>query len=97
MIQSLFMFLLLVGALFVVFRVTGWKMKKAANSIIVDLKEAGALTPESAVALPYSREEFLRVGLRDYRPKALAALTTQHAVGMVEGGKYYLCKDIFTF
>jgi len=89
-IKTLFMFLMLVAALLLVLRIAGWKMKKAANAIIEDLREQGALDPASAVALPYSKEDFFRVGLRDYRPKALAALVTQDIIRVHEGNKYYL-------
>lgn len=93
MIKSLVMFLLLVGALFLVFRITGWKMKKAADFILADLKKAEAFSPESAIELPYGKEEFLRVGMRDYRPKTLAALTSQNVVRMIEGRKYYIREE----
>jgi len=89
-IKTIFMFLMLVAALLLVLRITGWKMKKAADAIIEDLRKQGALDPASAVALPYSKEEFFRVGVRDYRPKALAALVTQDVVRMHEGNRYYL-------
>jgi hypothetical protein len=89
-VKTLFMFLMLVAALLLVLRITGWKMKKAANAIIEDLRMQGALDPASAVELPYSKEDFFRVGVRDYRPKALAALVTQDIIRIHEGKKYYL-------
>lgn len=89
--KTIFMFLVLLAVLFLVLRITGWKMKKAADAIIEDLRRQGALDPVSAVELPYSKQELLRVGLRDYRPKALTFLVTQDIVRVVhEGNKYYL-------
>ena len=88
--KTIFMFLLLVGALLLVLRITGWKMKKAADSIVADLKKQKAFDPASALALPYSKADLFHVGLRDYRPKALAVLVRQDVVRVQEEGKYYL-------
>ena len=89
-IKTIFMILMLAAALLLVLRITGWKMKKAADAIIEDLRKQGALDPASAVTLPYSKEELFRVGIRDYRPKALAALVTRDIIRIHEGNRYYL-------
>lgn len=89
-VKTLFMFLMLAATLLLVLKITGWKMKKSAEAVIEDLRRQGALDPASAVVLPYSKEDFFRVGVRDYRPKALAALITQDIVRIHEGNKYYL-------
>ena len=88
--KTIFMFLLLIGALIIVLRIAGWKMKKAAEAIVEDLKKKNALDPVSAVELPYSKADLFHLGLRDYRPKALAALVGQDVVRVLEDGKYYL-------
>ncbi|MHB8829888.1 MAG: hypothetical protein ACYC6Q_10225 [Syntrophales bacterium] len=88
--KTIFMFLLLFGVLIVVLRIAGWKMKKAADAIVEDLKKQNALDPASAVELPYSKADLFHLGLRDYRPKALAALVGQDVVRVREDGKYYL-------
>jgi len=89
-VKTIFMFLLLFGVLIIVLRITGWKMKKAADAIVEDLNKQSALDPASAVELPYSKADFFHLGLRDYRPKALAALVGQDVVRVLENGKYYL-------
>ncbi|MCK9363168.1 MAG: hypothetical protein M0P74_06165 [Syntrophales bacterium] len=89
-VKTIFMFLLLIAALILILRVTGWKMKRAADAIVADLRKKQAFDPASARELPYSKVELFHVGLRDYRPKALSALVRQDVVRMIEGGKYYL-------
>jgi hypothetical protein len=88
--QIFFMFLLLIGTLLFVLRIAGWKMKKAVDAIIGDLREQQALSPASAVALPYSKADLFHIGLRDYRPKALVVLVRQDVVRLSDEGKYYL-------
>ncbi|MBW6486156.1 MAG: hypothetical protein K0B01_08430 [Syntrophobacterales bacterium] len=88
-IKTIFMSLLLIAVLILILRITGWKMKRAADAIVADLRKQQAFDPASARELPYSKVELFHVGLRDYRPKALAALVRQDVV-RIEGGKYYL-------
>ena len=68
----------------------GWKIKQAYLFIIEDLKTKGARDPKSAVELPYSRRNVLRIGLKDHRPTALRSLILEKIVGISEDGKYYL-------
>ena len=68
----------------------GWKIKQAYLHIIEDLKAKGARDPQSAVELPYSRRNVLRIGLKDHRPMALKSLVFEKIVGISEDGKYYL-------
>jgi hypothetical protein len=82
--------LFVIGGLFFALRITGWKMKKASDIIIRDLKEKKALDPTSAAELPYAKSQMFRIGLRDYRPAALQELIKQDAVRIAEGGGYYL-------
>jgi|APLow6443716910_1056828.scaffolds.fasta_scaffold1132082_1 hypothetical protein len=89
-LKTILFILLVIGALFLAFRITGWKMKKAGDFIIRDLKEKKAFDPASAVELPYSKSSMLAVGLRNYRPHALQELIKQDVVRMLEGGRYYL-------
>jgi hypothetical protein len=79
-----------VGALILALRIAGWKMKKAGDFIIRDLKENKALDPASAVELPYCKSLLINIGLRDYRPRALEELVKHDVVRMLEGGKCYL-------
>lgn len=89
-IKIILMIFIVIGALFFALRITGWKMKKAADFIISDLKLKKAVDPASAVELPYTKVRMLNVGLRDYRPRAIEELLKQDMVRMLEGGRYYL-------
>ena len=84
------MIFVFIGALFLAMRISGWKMKKACDAIISDLKYKKALDPASAVELPYAKGQLINIGLRDYRPKALEELLKQDVVRMLDGGRYYL-------
>lgn len=70
------------------------KIRRACVMIINDLKQQGALDPSSAVTLPYTTTNFFRIGLRDYRPKAVNTLVMSGIVGTTEEAKFYLKKDI---
>ena len=67
-----------------------WKIKRAYLSIVEDLKSQGALTPETAITLPYSQRSLLKFGLRDHRPAALKALVNENIVGITEDRRYYI-------
>ena len=88
--KILLMVLFTIGALILTFRIAGWKMKKAGDFILRDLKKKKAFDPVSAVELPYCKASLFHVGLRDYRPKALNALVENGSVRVLEGGRYYL-------
>jgi hypothetical protein len=89
-IKIILMILVAIGAVIFALRIAGWKMKKACDFIIQDLKEKKALDPASAVELPYCKSPLLNIGLKDYRPKALEELVKHDVVRMVEEGRYYL-------
>ncbi len=86
-----------IGALVAVYILTrrfhSWRFSRTYIFIINDLKKKGAINPGSAVDLPYARKSMLRIGVRDYRPKALEHLAMKQIVGMTEGGRYYLITD----
>ena len=88
--KTILMILAAVGAVILALRIAGWKMKKACDFIIQDLKEKKALDPASAVELPYAKSPLINIGLRDYRPRALDELMKSNVVRMLEGGRYYL-------
>jgi hypothetical protein len=67
-----------------------WKTKKTFTLIIEDLKQREALAPSSAVELPYARASMFRMGIRDYRPKAVEYLLLSDIIGRTDGDKYYL-------
>jgi len=69
-----------------------WRIRRASGFIIQDLERRGAFDSESAVDLPYVKTKHFRVGVRDFRPKALESLIQSGIVGKTESGTYYLKK-----
>jgi hypothetical protein len=67
-----------------------WRIKRASFYIIQDLERQGAFDVASAAELPYDKPNYFRIGMRDYRPKALQSLLQSGIVLRTEGGKYYL-------
>ncbi len=92
--KTFFMFIILIGALILVLRIAGWKIKKAADAIVMDLKKQKAFDTVSAVQLTYSKQSPFHMGLRDYRPKALELLVKQDVVRALAEGKYYLREEL---
>lgn len=86
---------ILIGAvaLIVVFILTRfgilWKTGSAARFVLEDLESQGAFDPVTAVELPYSQLNVFRIGMRDYRKKALEYLVSDGTVVKTQGGKYY--------
>jgi hypothetical protein len=89
-VKTIIMIFVALGAIFLALRIAGWKMKKACDFIIRDLRERKALDPASAVTLPYMKSSMLNIGMKDYRPRALEELVKLDAVRVLEGGRYYL-------
>ena len=54
------------------------------------LKNKGAYSAHSAVELPYTKRNLLRMGLRQHHPQALDHLIMENIVGKSEDGRYYL-------
>jgi len=92
-IPTILWILLVFGGLYLAFRITGWRMKRAGDFIISDLEKKNAFDPSSAVELPYAKSPLLRLGLRDFRPAALQELIKQDVVRILEGERYYLRKS----
>jgi len=86
-----------VGVLVAVYILTrhfhSWRFSRTYVLIINDLKKKGAVNPASAVELPYAKKRMLRIGTRDYRPKALEHLAMKQIIGMTEMDRYYLIVD----
>ena len=74
-------------------RLQGAKINRAFKIIIGDLKNREAFDPSSAVTLPYASPPLFRIGLRDYRPRAVTYLVQSGIVGMTEQGRFYLRQD----
>lgn len=72
---------------------TGWWTKRMCLAIMRELESRGAFSVASAVALPYDKVDYFRIGYRDYRPKALEMLLVSEAIYRTPDGRYYLNKD----
>jgi hypothetical protein len=92
-VKVVLMILLVAGAFTASLFIAGWKMKRACDFILRDLRQRRAFDPVSAVELPYCRVSYFRFGLRDYRPKALEQLLKQGVVLVTEEGRYYLSDE----
>ena len=90
--QIVFGILLLVGVYILTQMVVGYRIKRAARGIVRDLDLRKAYNPESAIELPYAKTNIFRIGLRDFRPKAVNALTQGGILGQTAAGRYFLKK-----
>ena len=82
--------LFLVGVFILTQYVAALRIKRACQFIIKDLEMKKALGPDSAVELPYGKTSLFKMGLRDFRPKALESLVERGIIGRAENQKYYL-------
>ena len=78
-------------------KVSAWRIKRAYMRIVKDLEKREAFDETSAIELPYVNQGIFRVGVRDFRPKALQFLVASDIVGMTQAGKYYLKKRDMEF
>jgi hypothetical protein len=83
-----------IGVLILVITLTrkyhAWRFKQAYILIIDDLKNKGAYSAHSAVDLPYTKRNLLKMGLRQHHPQALDHLVMEDIVAKTEDGRYYL-------
>ncbi|MCE5282652.1 MAG: hypothetical protein LLG93_11170 [Deltaproteobacteria bacterium] len=93
-VKTLLLVLLTICAFILALRFAAWKVKRACQFIIRDLTQKGAFDPASAVTLPYSQSSLFRLGMKDYRPRALQQLVQHDVVRQLEGGRYYLCEGV---
>jgi hypothetical protein len=84
--------ILLVGVYVLTQMVVGYRIKRAARNIVRDLDFKKAHDAASAVELPYAKTNLFRIGLRDFRPKAVEALIQGRILGRTEAGRYFLLK-----
>ncbi len=89
-VKIILMFLLTIGVFIISRLIAGWQMNKAGEFIIRDLKKKKAFDAESAAELPYCKSRMFRIGLRDYRPRAMEQLVKHGVVRMLEGERYFL-------
>lgn len=89
--QIVIIICLVIIGIFASRKIAMWQMKKAFDYIVSDLKARGALTPETAVEVPYNQTKRLQLGLKDYRPRIFNQMITEGMIGVVEdGNKFYL-------
>ena len=91
-VQIIIGIILLVGVYILTQAVVGWRIKRAARGIVRDLDFKKAYAPDSAIELPYAKSNLFRIGLRDFRPKSVAALVQTGVVAQTATGKYFLIK-----
>ena len=91
-VQIIIGIILLVGVYILTQAVVGYRIKRAARGVVRDLDFKKAYTPESAIELPYAKTNLFRIGLRDFRPKSVAALVQAGVVAQTAAGKYFLTK-----
>jgi hypothetical protein len=88
---------LLVAVYMLTRKVNTWRIKRTYMSIIKDLEMKEAFDETSAIPLPYANQSIFRVGVRDFRPKALQFLVASDIVGVTQAGKYFLKKKDVEF
>jgi hypothetical protein len=87
---------IIVGIIFVIiiFILTrigiGYRIRQTATYIIKDLERQEAFNPDSAVELPYAEPQYFRIGMRDFKPKALQSLIQGEIVGKIGDRRYYI-------
>lgn len=87
--------IIFLAAVFVLTRYgVAWRIRRACGAILKDLEGRRALDPDSATELPYAKTSLLRIGMRDYRPRALDSLVQDGFVGRTADGRYFLKKRL---
>lgn len=89
-LQVVLGFLCLAGVFVLTRYIVTYQMKRATGYIIRDLQKHQALDPITAVELPYTRHNPLRIGMRNYYSKAMEFMLSEGVVGKTNTEKYYL-------
>ena len=71
-------------------RYHAWRIRRAYQLVVDDLESAAAHSAETAVDLPYSGKNIMRMGIRDHRKMALNHLVMDQVVGQTPEGRYFL-------
>ena len=80
----------LVGCFILTRYLVAWQIKRATGMIIHDLESQEAFDPLTAVDLPYTKQNPLRIGMRNYPAKAIEYMIYEGVVGKTASDKYYL-------
>jgi hypothetical protein len=83
---------LLIGVYLLTQVVVGWRIRRAARAVMRDLEHKKALGPDSAIELPYAKSNFFKIGLKDFRPKAVEALRQGGMISQTAAGRFYVIK-----
>lgn len=92
-LQILLLLVAIIIFYFLLLLIAGWGIRKYCFQIIAEMEEKRAFGSHSAVNLPDTRGNFFKMGLGNYRPKALKILLADKVVVKTGSGKYYLDKD----
>jgi hypothetical protein len=92
-LQIILLFAAAIIFFFLLMLIAGWGIRKYCFQIIAEMEEQKAFSSGSAVNLPDVRGNFFKMGLGNYRPKALNVLLADKIVIKTGGGKYYLDKE----
>ncbi len=88
--RTIFAICILVAVYILTRKFHSWRMRQTYAHIVNDLEKNGALDLFSAIELPYAKKAIFRIGMRDYRPKAIQFMIANNIIGMTGSGKYYL-------
>jgi hypothetical protein len=92
-LQILLLLVAIIIFYFLLLLIAGWGIRKYCFKIIAEMEEQRAFNAGSAVNLPDTRGNFFKMGLGNYRPKALQILLADKIVVKTGSSKYYLEKD----
>jgi hypothetical protein len=89
-IQIIVALILLIGVFIGTRFIIGWRIQRSGFWVLKDLERRGAVSPDTAVELPYAKKDWMKIGLRDYRHKALEQLVMVSMVGRTENGRFFI-------
>lgn len=92
--QIVLAILLLAGVYVLTRFAQAWRIKRATFFIIRDLEMKKAFGPDTAVQLPYAKSDWFKIGLRDFKPRALESLVNDGILGKTPQGRYYLKRKL---
>lgn len=93
-VQIIIGVVILIGVYILTQMVVGWRIRRAASAVMRDLENKKALDPNSAVELPYAKSNLFKIGLKDFRPKAVEALRQGGMIGQTAAGRFYVIKHM---
>ena len=88
--RTIFAICILIAVYILTRKFHAWRMRQTYLSIVKDLEKNEAIDPSSAIELPYAKKGMFRIGMRDYRPKAIQFMIGSNIIAVTDSGKYYL-------